>query len=66
MYPFIDSYVPDDFPQGILAFINSVILFHVCVLVFYFCGLARDILVGAPPKEPTRKVAKNDWVQLSN
>ena len=50
MYPFIDHFLPSDFPPGILAFINWVILFHCGVLVFFLCGLAKDIFVGTQPK----------------
>jgi len=50
MYPFLNHLLPDDFPPGILAFINWVILLHCLALVFYLVGLAKDLFVGAPPK----------------
>ena len=52
MYPFLDSYLPGDFPPFILSFINWVILAHVAALLFYFCGLAKDIFIGQKPQAP--------------
>jgi hypothetical protein len=52
MYPFIDQWLnkEDDLPPSILWFINTVILFHLLILGFYFAGLAKDLLIGAPAK----------------
>ena len=54
MYPFLNHLLTDDFPPAILAFINWIILAHLAVLVFYFCGLAKDIIIGVP-KAPAQK-----------
>lgn len=59
MYPFLDSYLPDDFPPFILSFINWVILAHVAAFVFYLCGLAKDIFIGHKPQAP--QVKKTQW-----
>jgi hypothetical protein len=56
MYPFLNHLLPDDFPAGILAFINWVIFFHCAVLVFYICGLAKELIMGAPPKPEPKKI----------
>jgi hypothetical protein len=52
MYPFLDHLLPDDFPPFLLSFINWIILLHVAALAFYFIGLAKDLIVGAPAKAP--------------
>ena len=56
MYPFLNHLLPDDFPAGILAFINWVIFFHCAVLVFYICGLAKELIMGAPRKPEPKKI----------
>ena len=55
MYPFIDHFLPDDFPKGILTFINTVILVHCLVLVFYILGLTKDLVLGAPKPQHAKK-----------
>ncbi len=55
MYPFLNHLLPDDFPPIILSFINWIILLHVAALAFYFAGLAKDLIIGAPAKAPKEK-----------
>lgn len=55
MYPFIDQFVPSDFPSGLLTFINTIILFHLAALAFYFVGLFRDLVFGVPAAKPKAK-----------
>lgn len=56
MYPFLNDLLPEDFPPGILAFVNSIILCHLLALVFYVLGLAKDLLMPAQPKaRPDKK-----------
>jgi hypothetical protein len=47
--------VPEDFPRPLLSFINWIILAHVAVLVFYLCGLAKEIFIGPGEKKPQNK-----------
>lgn len=55
MYPFINHFLPEDFPVGILAFINWVILAHCLALAFFIVGLAKDFIIGAPTKKEVKK-----------
>ena len=52
MYPFLNELLPDDFPPLVLNFVNSIILLHCIALALYFCGLAKDLIFGAPQRRP--------------
>ena len=58
MFPFLDSLVPEDFPRPLLSFINWIIFAYIAVLIFYLCGLAKEILIGPADKSSQNKVKK--------